>query len=500
MSKLVLLPKYSRREDLTGPLRLKIACIVTYFAVYGTITGLSRKYKVSRQFLYDLKKEFAIYGENYSNHPNFFSEKEEKVYVIEQILSLRLECKSSIEGISSHLSRFGTSYSSVGFISQILKKIGEKQGSVLFLGGSVIKVAFCSDEIFKKGEAILITVDAHSMAILSISWSKSRSGESWERHWNALLLAGYTPYLLCNDEGSGMSSAKKTIFPELVRQSDSFHAISHRFGLYVERYEKAALKAISNEYDCMGLVERSKTFPTYEKRYENYEKLCQITKKAIALYDNFVFLYHCLLEQLQVFDNQGYIKDFDKVLLDFDTALALLLTLKKDDIKAHVKHIEGCKEELFRFRKTAQTIVEALKQDVPQDILAILCLIWQTRKNKVNAKQEKRRNALKRKEALLIEQLRHMEQQKEGYEELVFAKLDQLVQSSAAVECINSILRPYLVASKNQITQEALNLFMAYHNHRRFRAGKRKGKTPFELLTGKPQEKDWMQIILEKAA
>jgi hypothetical protein len=330
MSKLVLLPNYSRREDLSSSLRLNLACIVTYFAIYGTITGLSRKYKVSRQFLYDLKKDFAIYSENYSNKPNFFSEKEEKVYVIQQILSLRLDCKSSIEGISSYLSRFGTSYSSVGFISELLKKIGEKQDSVLSIGGSVIKVAFCSDEIFKKGEAILITVDADSMAILSISWSKSRSGESWEGHWKALLLAGYTPYVLCNDEGKGMSSAQKAIFPELPRQSDTFHAISHRFGLYVERYEKAAFKAMSNEYDCMEAVERSKTFPTYEKRYENYEKLCRITKKAIALYDDFVFLYHCLLEQLQVFDNQGYMKDYDKVLLDFDTALSLLLTLKKE--------------------------------------------------------------------------------------------------------------------------------------------------------------------------
>jgi hypothetical protein len=319
-----------------------------------------------------------------------------------------------------------------------------------------------------------------------------------------LLLAGYTPFVLSNDEGTGMSSAKKAVFPELERQSDTFHAVSHRLGLYVERYEKAALKAISNEYDCMNSTNRSKTFATYEKRFERYEKLCRMTKKAIALYDSFVFLYHCLLEQLQVFDNQGLLKNYDSVLLDFDTALSLLLDLKKDDINAHVKHIEGCKEELFQFRRTAQTIVQELKEEIPQAILAILCLIWQTRKNKVNAKQEKRKNALKRKEVLLEEKLRLMEDQiedqMENYKALVFAKLDQIVQSSAAVECINSILRPYLVASKNQITQEYLNLFMAYHNHRRFRAGKRKGKTPFELLTGKVQEKDWIQIILEKAA
>ena len=66
------------------------------------------------------------------------------------------------------------------------------------------------------------------------------------------------------------------------------------------------------------------------------------------------------------------------------------------------------------------------------------------------------------------------------------------------VECINSILRPYLNSSKNQVTQGFLNTFMFYHNHRRYQAGKRKGKTPMELLTGKPQTEDWI-VLLQRA-
>ena len=56
------------------------------------------------------------------------------------------------------------------------------------------------------------------------------------------------------------------------------------------------------------------------------------------------------------------------------------------------------------------------------------------------------------------------------------------------VENINSILRPYLNNSKNQITQEFLNLFAFYHNHRRFTAGKRKGKK---------QKKDWLMLLMD---
>ncbi len=68
---------------------------------------------------------------------------------------------------------------------------------------------FCSDEVFSKNKAILMTVEPKSLAILSIELSENRNGASWSSHWDDLLSTGYVPYLLCNDEGKGMASAKK---------------------------------------------------------------------------------------------------------------------------------------------------------------------------------------------------------------------------------------------------------------------------------------------------
>ena len=65
------------------------------------------------------------------------------------------------------------------------------------------------------------------------------------------------------------------------------------------------------------------------------------------------------------------------------------------------------------------------------------------------------------------------------------------------VENINSILRTYLNGSKNQLNQNFLNLFMFYHNHRRYLAGERKGKTPMELLTKNEQKEDWIELLLQ---
>jgi hypothetical protein len=40
-------------------------------------------------------------------------------------------------------------------------------------------------------------------------------------------------------------------------------------------------------------------------------------------------------------------------------------------------------------------------------------------------------------------------------------------------------------------------LIAFYHNHRRYRAGKRADKTPMEILTGKKQEKDWTELLFD---
>ncbi len=38
---------------------------------------------------------------------------------------------------------------------------------------------------------------------------------------------------------------------------------------------------------------------------------------------------------------------------------------------------------------------------------------------------------------------------------------------------------------------------MFYHNHRRYNSGERAHKTPYEILSGKKQEKDWLEFLFE---
>ena len=36
-----------------------------------------------------------------------------------------------------------------------------------------------------------------------------------------------------------------------------------------------------------------------------------------------------------------------------------------------------------------------------------------------------------------------------------------------------------------------------YHNHRRYNDGKRKDRTPLEILTGRKQKKDWIGLLFD---
>jgi hypothetical protein len=78
---------------------------------------------------------------------------------------------------------------------------------------------------------------------------------------------------------------------------------------------------------------------------------------------------------------------------------------------------------------------------------------------------------------------------------LVVDKLDSIIRASSLVEMVNGLIRPYLNSCKGQITQETLNLIMFYHNHRRYKSGKRQGKAPMELLTGEPVATPWWELL-----
>jgi hypothetical protein len=67
-------------------------------------------------------------------------------------------------------------------------------------------------------------------------------------------------------------------------------------------------------------------------------------------------------------------------------------------------------------------------------------------------------------------------------------------RASSLVECYNSILRP-IQQVKKQVTQEFLWLKALHHNMKTFKQGRRKGKSPFQLLGVGFGNQDWIGLM-----
>jgi hypothetical protein len=108
------------------------------------------------------------------------SQMEEDISLLREILSLRLEGKCSIIGISLLLKRKGLKGSSIGYISEVLKETGSSLSPVLQGMESLdLAVVFASDEVFSSNRPLLITVDPVSSAIFRMELGKDRTSDSW---------------------------------------------------------------------------------------------------------------------------------------------------------------------------------------------------------------------------------------------------------------------------------------------------------------------------------
>ena len=495
---------FKRRPDITDQDRALICYLTVYQNRRGLVPKLASKYNTSEQFIYKLRKEYKANIEKNNTAIQTLTKELNKEYSSKAILVLRMLGKCSIESISSVMEWFGLAYNSVGFISQTLKAVGKKIGNDLdkINAKEPLKYVFCSDEIFSNQTPILITVCPISFMILRIELAENRKGVTWKEHWESLVEQGYIPVLIVRDEGVGMISAQELLDFHVPSQSDTYHAIAHSLGVWRIRLEKRAHSAIKEEYRILRLLGKAKSDKVFDKRYIKYIDSQKKSHKACMLYDLFEFLYDCLLECFQIFDSSGKLKNQTQTIAVFECALELMESLNLKKVNEEIKSINNCKKDLFYFTQIAEKVVAQLSQTIDNKVLELLCLAYQTQKNRIKLKKKtKQRNALKRKEQHILGQAKELlGANYEAIKNEVYAKLEQIVQSSAAVECINSILRPYLNTCKNKPSQEFLNLFMFYHNHRRFAAGKRKGKTPFEIFSGEPQLENWLDLLLKKVA
>ncbi len=488
--------KFTRRPDLDPQTRIDIVMLVwLYQGVYGKMTQIANQYNISRTFLYEL-----FFMAKLNLEVLFSDEKSllqtDRAHLEQVILLLRLEGKCSIPSISSILQALQYQPNSVGYLSQWLQSYGHWLPDTLPMTGPQV-VFYLSDEIFASHAPILVTLDAQSTAILKIELASDRSAETWKAHFAALEDHHFYSLGMASDRGVGLVAGYQAAFETALWVSDYFHEFRELFKV-VQRLERKAYAAIGEQEQAARKFDHAKSESNLQKRLQQYENASQACEQAVALYDQLATGLQLLRETLQLCSPEGKLRTVQGVRSELRQLLPMIEELDCAAVTKTLKPIDQHLDDILVPFKQAEAIDTQLRAVVPDSALEFLYRAWhhdhffhQSQSQQKRYHQAEREQWLAFAEGLLGEEF-------ETFKALAFDQLDSIVRASSLVEMVNSLIRPYLNSCKGHITQETLNLIMFYHNHRRYKSGKRKGKAPLELLTGEPLQGQWWELITQQ--
>jgi hypothetical protein len=485
--------KFIRRHDLTPHTRIEMVRLAWLNqGIYGKMTQIAQDYHISRTFLYQL-----IWAANLQWETLFSAQQphvQDSQPLLEPfILLLRLEGKCSIPSLSSILKYFQYQPNSVGYLSECFQNYGGALPSPLALAEHKV-VFYLSDEIFARHQPILVTIEAHSTAILKMQLASDRSAETWKAHFDDLGAHRFHSIGMASDRGLGLVAGYHAACPDARWVCDRFHEFQDLFERR-RHLERKAYAAIAKEDEAVKTFHNAKSEAHLHKRLQHYEHAHHACEHALARYDQLDLLLHLLRDALHLCSPFGRLR----TVVGVRAALMLLFSLIEeidDAVLPKLLHpLRSPLDDILAPVEQAESRHGELLALVPQPILDALVLAWHHEHLSYQSPAKQKRYHQHESPQWLDVAEGLLDNQFVLLQAVVFEKLDAIVQASSLVELVNAFIRPSLNSSKGQMTQETLNLLMFYHNHRRYKSGKRQGKAPIELLTGEALEADWGALL-----
>ena len=324
----------------------------------------------------------------------------------------------------------------------------------------------CPDEIFFGGKPVLVGVEPHSMALLLCRRAADRTGDTWHEALKPFTALEYTA---C-DQGKGLlaglqalARARPTEAPRLEVGLDIFHTEREARTVLGRDWRKLAAcwdkaeqadQTLAKAKDLRGKATRAQAaWRRAEGEWSFYEGREAAWKRAKAA--------------LAVFRPDGQLND---------------RAWAEQEIKAACRGLPGPRWRKVRGMLSdgrALTFLDRLQRRLAEAeprvaLREALVRLWRL-------DQGPRTGAGLG--AAVVQRVVCAKLARDWAEAYarVGAVLGRVVRASSAVECVNSVLRMQQ-ARHRVLGQELLDLKRLYWNCRTFRAGKRKGKCPYQLL------------------
>jgi len=424
---------------------------------------------MNRSYIYEQKKKVKAYIEGI--------DEEEETLVIELtttlkkrlILSMALDCASSIEGIQRALESSLGIKVSIGYISGVINEAASRAQAfdeAIGLGG--IRQG-ANDEIFQCGAPILTGIDPESSYTYLLEEAKDRTSDTWYLYMEDCKDRGLVLETTINDGGSGLNAGIPKAFPGIIIQGDTFHA-AHGMGKELSKVARKAEAAIKAEAELENRVQGPRP---QQKTIEKLEKMKPETEELINVCDTLNILF-CWLKTLLGFS--GYCMSDAFSLLTFVLNEMQKVSAKFPGIIKEADKIRNSLPSLLSFISRLEKAFETCGElyGIPPDVFRAMYrqLAYSAQSNEYFEIEYSLWNLLK-----------------DGCDtakELFAQQLKSVKKASSLVENLNGRIRKYMDV-KRVVPTGFFVLMKVYFNMRRYRRSRcpeRVGKSPLELLTG----------------
>ena len=523
----MLVKTLSFKDDLDLTNRLEIALeYLKQGGFYGVVTDLANAYNTNRQRVYDILDRVlsAFHPKPPGPTPKPAEAREKRIAELEaETASLRariqeLEAKQEnsvevtqqrIRDLSLTLAVLPVSYRDIRDVVGLAygeeyapseaTLCGMVQGYGIIAGLILLDLevtskfsSACVDEIFFHRIPILAVVDPDSMAVGACERSQDRTGESWHG------VLSHFPNLdyIISDQAKGIAKGlylTAGVPGTIQHQQDLYHLLievsrtTRRLETHVEKLLKAEEQAWQDWIQGHIYVKTvEKIQATVVRQLELMEKYYQ----ALELLD---FAFSPMTS-----DHQVNAREHGRqILSNVIQRLRLLPELGIDDlVKTLGKKAPGCLVFLDQLHRELSAIPVELGEDrqftaaeVRELAIQEVCL--------EHAMADDPSDEVFCDYRDLWGKIRSLKKLMPAFLQVASAVRRILYhpkRASSLVECYNSILRP-IQQVKKQVTQEFLWLKALHHNMKTFKQGRRKGKSPFQLLGVDLGNQDWIGLM-----
>ena len=384
-----------------------------------------------------------------------------------------------------------------------MKACAEAAGRVLKSLDPVCRglvITGCLDEIFFHGKPVLVGVEPHSMAWVLGEHAVDRSGSTWTE-----ALQGFDALeQAVVDGGSGL---RRGLADFQSQRTIAGNSTPLEVSLDVFHTKQEAQRVLRKLWNCVESrwTRAEEADRQVARAWRNNGgdrrgfggaagKAWKKVERAMERYDHVERAWKRIETALELFRPDGRLND---------------RAWAEGEIAAAVKDLEGAEWGKLRRAladRRSLTFLDRMQRQLATaepraELREALVRRWWLRRQSVSAGTDRRLVADApgggRWSAAALVQTEYCRKLavnwRESYQR-VATVLRQTVRASSAVECMNSVLRMHQGRHRT-VTQPMLDLKRLYWNCRPFRSGKRRTRSPYELLGLTLPIADWWQLL-----